>query len=303
MEIAANANRPEQASAALAAGAEGVGLMRTEFLFLERDRAPDEDEQYQSYRAMLDTLDGKPLIVRTLDIGGDKQLPYLPLPPEENPFLGVRGARLLLRRPELLETQLSAIYRAARHGPLSILFPMITSLHEVRTLRALCERLRTQLDAPAVPIGIMVEVPAAAAMADLLAPHVDFFSIGTNDLTQYTLAMDRQHPELAREADALHPAVLRMVRQTVNGANAHRRWVGVCGGVAGDPLGAAILAGLGVQELSMSPRDIAAVKATLRRTSSGQLARLAEDALACADASAVRALGARLELADEGGKS
>ena len=295
IEVAANANHPEQAAAAVKAGAEGVGLMRTEFLFLERDSAPSEDEQYQTYRGMLDALQGKPLIVRTLDIGGDKQVPYLNLPHEENPFLGVRGVRLLLRRPDLLEPQLRAIYRAASHGPLSIMFPMITSLEEVKALRAVCERIRQELAAPEVPLGIMVEVPAAVAMADQLAEHVDFFSIGTNDLTQYVLAIDRQHPELAREADALHPAVLRMIRQTVEGASRHNRWVGVCGGIAGDPLGAAILAGLGVQELSMSQRDIANVKAMLRRCSSGHLARLAADALRCPDVGAVRALAARLE--------
>ena len=294
VEIAANVNLPAQAVGALALGAEGVGLMRTEFLFLERDHAPDEDTQYAVYAAMLKALGGRPLIVRTLDIGGDKQVPHLNLPTEENPFLGVRGARLLLRRPDLMEPQLRALYRAARDvgepAALSIMFPMITSLEEVTALRAACERIRTELDAPTVPLGIMGEVPAAALLADRLAEHVDFFSIGTNDLTQYTLAIDRQHPDFAAEADSLHPSVLRLILQTVQGAARHGRWVGVCGGLGGDPFGALLLTGLGVHELSMSPRDIAPVKARLREAHLRALSQLAERALACASAQEVRAL-------------
>lgn len=295
VEIAANVNQPAQAVEAVTLGAEGVGLMRTEFLFLERDHAPDEDEQHDVYAAMLDALGGRPLIVRALDIGGDKQVPHLNLPKEENPFLGVRGARLLLRRPDLMEPQLRALYRAAGSGrPLSIMFPMITSLDEVIALRAACERIRAELGAPAVPLGIMVEVPSAALLADRLAEHVDFFSIGTNDLTQYTLAIDRQHPDLAAEADSLHPAVLRLIQLTVQGAARHGRWVGVCGGLAGDPFGALLLTGLGVHELSMSPRDIPAVKARLRDAHVRQLTELAGQALACASAEDVRALEATL---------
>ncbi|NWK46316.1 phosphoenolpyruvate--protein phosphotransferase [Ralstonia pickettii] len=300
VEIAANVNLPAQAVEALSLGAEGVGLMRTEFLFLERDHAPDEDTQYAVYAAMLKALGGRPLIVRTLDIGGDKQVPHLNLPTEENPFLGVRGARLLLRRPDLMEPQLRALYRAARDvgepAALSIMFPMITSLEEVTALRAACERIRAELDAPTVPLGIMVEVPAAALLADRLAEHVDFFSIGTNDLTQYTLAIDRQHPDLAAEADSLHPSVLRLIQQTVQGAARHGRWVGVCGGLAGDPFGALLLTGLGVHELSMSPRDIAPVKARLREAHLRALSQLAERALACASAQEVRALETSLPM-------
>ncbi|WP_019645396.1 phosphoenolpyruvate--protein phosphotransferase [Novispirillum itersonii] len=291
VEIAANINSADQVSMAVAQGAEGVGLMRTEFLFLERGTTPDEDEQYAAYRAMAQALDGKPLIVRALDIGGDKQVAHLNLPKEENPFLGVRGARLLLRRLDLLEPQMRALYRAARDGgTLSVMFPMITSVEEIQALTALCERIRTELNAPKVPLGIMVEVPAAAVQADVLARHVDFFSIGTNDLTQYTLAIDRQHPDLAAEADSLHPAVLRLIRQTVDGAARHGRWVGVCGGIAGDPFGAALLTGIGVQELSMTPRDIPAVKARLRRSSQANLKALALQALSCETAADVRAL-------------
>ncbi|MET3436176.1 phosphoenolpyruvate--protein phosphotransferase [Sphingomonas sp. 1185] len=291
--IAANVNRPDQVAEALAQGGEGVGLMRTEFLFLERGDSPSEDEQFAVYRAMIDALDGRPLIVRTLDIGGDKQVPHLHLPKEENPFLGVRGARLLLRRPDLLEPQLRALYRAAKEsGDLSIMFPMITSAAELVALRERCEAVRVALDAPVVPIGIMIEVPAAAVQADALAAHADFFSIGTNDLTQYTLAIDRQNPELASEADSLHPAVLRLIAMTVAGARRHDRWVGVCGGLAGDPFGAALLTGLGVTELSMTPRDLPAVKARLRTSELPALQALAARALEMESAADVRALDA-----------
>ncbi|KPN11873.1 PTS fructose transporter subunit IIA, partial [Xanthomonas arboricola pv. pruni] len=296
IDIGANVNLPDQVAMALTQGAEGVGLMRTEFLFLESGSTPSEDEQHATYLAMAQALDGRPLIVRALDIGGDKQVAHLELPHEENPFLGVRGARLLLRRPDLLEPQLRALYRAAKDGArLSIMFPMITSVPELITLRAICARIRAELDAPEVPIGIMIEVPAAAAQADVLARHADFFSIGTNDLTQYVLAIDRQNPELAAEADSLHPAVLRMIRSTIEGARKHDRWVGVCGGLAGDPFGASLLAGLGVQELSMTPNDIPAVKARLRGTALSTLQQLAEQALNCETAEQVRALEAQRE--------
>lgn len=300
LEIAANVNRADQVARALDAGAEGVGLMRTEFLFLEREHVPDEQEQYIAYRDMVRALGGRPLIVRTLDIGGDKQVPHLALPVEENPFLGVRGARLCLRRDELLLPQLRALVRAAAEGPLAIMFPMISTVDEVRQLRERLDAVRRELGAEDRPIsvGIMIEVPSAALLADRLAAHVDFFSIGTNDLTQYTLAVDRQHPELAGMADSLHPAVLRLIAHTVAGARRHGRWVGVCGGLAGEPLGAALLAGLGVQELSMSTGDIAGVKALLRRHRLGELRALADDALEAVDGDAVRALGRRLRSGD-----
>ncbi|WP_063534700.1 phosphoenolpyruvate--protein phosphotransferase [Burkholderia sp. MSMB1589WGS] len=290
IEIGANITRPAQVADALAQGADGVGLMRTEFLFLERRDAPDEDEQYACYKQMVDASGGRRLIIRTLDIGGDKQVPYLNLPHEANPFLGVRGLRLCLRRPDLFVPQLRALYRAAKAGPLWIMFPMVSTLDEARDALALAETVRAELDAPKVPLGIMVETPSAAALADHFAQVVDFFSIGTNDLTQYVLAIDREHPELARLAESLHPAVLRMIRQTVDGARRHRKWVGVCGGLAGDPLGASILAGLGVDELSMSARDVAAVKTRLRGARLDALQALALRALDCADVDAVRAL-------------
>ncbi|MGZ0003131.1 phosphoenolpyruvate--protein phosphotransferase [Burkholderia gladioli] len=290
LEIGANITRPAQVKAAIENGADGVGLMRTEFLFLERHDAPDEEEQYACYRQMVEASGGRHLIIRTLDIGGDKQVPYLNLPHESNPFLGVRGLRLCLRRPELFVPQLRALYRAAMHGPLWIMFPMVSTLDEARQAIALAETVRAELDAPKVPLGIMVETPSAAALADHFAELVDFFSIGTNDLTQYVLAIDREHPELARMAESLHPAVLRMIAQTVDGARRHRKWVGVCGGLAGEPLGAAILAGLGVDELSMSVRDIPAVKTRLRASRLDALRALARRALDAADVDAVSAL-------------
>lgn len=288
--VYANVANARQAAEAVAAGAEGVGLMRTEFLFIERDSAPDEEEQYAVYRDTLQALDGRPLIIRTLDIGGDKQVSYLDLPREENPFLGVRGARLLLARPDLLRTQLRALYRAAAHGPLSIMFPMITDLAEVDALRAECETVRAALQAPEVPLGIMVEVPAVAVRAERFARSVDFFSIGTNDLTQYVLAMDRQHPQLAAQADSLHPAVLALIAMTARAANEAGIHVGVCGGLAGDPLGARILAGLGVHELSMSAQDIAAVKTVIRAEALSAMQALAAHALEASSAAEVRRL-------------
>ena len=290
VEVAANVANAKQASVAIEAGAEGVGLMRTEFLFLERNSAPDEEEQYRVYRDMTEAMGGRTLIIRALDIGGDKKVPYLNLPQEENPFLGVRGARLLLTRQDLLYTQLRALYRAAAHGPIRIMFPMVTHTCEIEALRAHCERARAQVNGPQLKIGIMVEVPAVAVMAEKFAPLVDFFSVGTNDLTQYTLAIDRQHPELAPQADSLHPAVLDLIARTVAAAKKHGTWVGVCGGLAGDPLGARILTGLGVDELSMSAQDVAAVKATLRGDSYAAMQLLAQRALAAGSADEVRAL-------------
>jgi phosphocarrier protein FPr len=291
--IGANVNQPHQVVAALSEGAEGVGLMRTEFLYLERSDEPSEDEQFETYLNMANNLEGRELIVRALDIGGDKQVPQLALPQEDNPFLGVRGSRLLLRRSDLLQPQLRALYRAVKAGArLSIMFPMVTSINELIRLRALCEDVRDSLNAPVCPIGVMIEVPAAALEARAMAKHADFFSIGTNDLTQYCLAMDRQNPALASEADSLHPAVLKLIKLTVDGAKGQDCWVGACGGIAGDPLGAAILSGLGVTELSMTPLDIPAVKARLRQSSMEELKALAQKALEAETTEDVRVLGA-----------
>ncbi|HEY8965728.1 MAG TPA: phosphoenolpyruvate--protein phosphotransferase, partial [Candidatus Methylacidiphilales bacterium] len=290
IEVAANIKQTGEAASAVEMGAEGVGLMRTEFLFLDRGTAPTEDEQYEAYRDMIRDLNGLPLILRTLDIGGDKLASYIALPKEENPFLGIRGLRLCLRQPEIFLPQLRAIYRASAHGPVKIMFPMVTTVEDFREAREHAEAVRAEIGADRLDLGIMVEVPAAALMARELAREVDFFSIGTNDLTQYVLAMDRLHASLAKNVDGLHPAVLRLVEATVNGARAEGKWVGVCGGVAGDPLGAILLAGLGVSELSVSPPAIPAVKAALRRLSLLEARHLAARALACPTATAVRQL-------------
>ena len=288
VEVVANIGGVEDARKAAALGAEGVGLLRTEFLFLQRDQPPSEDEQYAVYRDIVTAMQGQPVIVRTLDIGGDKPLPYLNLPAEENPFLGQRGIRLCLAHPNILREQLRAIFRAAAHGPLRIMFPMIADLQELRAARKLIDEIRATTDAPPVEIGIMIEVPAAALMADLFAPEIDFFSIGTNDLTQYTLAMDRTNPLVAAHADGLHPAVLRLIERTVQGAHAAGKWVGVCGELGSDPLAVPILIGLGVDELSVSAPAVPTVKAQIRGLTLADCRDQAQRALGCATAADVR---------------
>lgn len=290
VEVVGNIGKAAEATAAVEAGAEGIGLMRTEFLFLERDTPPSEDEQYEAYSEMTRALNGLPLILRTLDIGGDKIASYISLAKEENPFLGVRGIRLCLRQPGIFLPQLRAIYRASTTGPIKIMFPMISTLEELHEAKQVAEQVRQELGVPPVEIGIMVEVPSTVLMAAEFAKHVDFFSVGTNDLTQYTLAMDRMHAALAKNVDGLHPAILRMIDMTVRAAKGAGKWVGVCGGVAGDPLGAAILSGLGVAELSMSLPSIAAVKSSLRKIKLADAEKLARRALACSTAAEVRQL-------------
>ena len=290
VEVVANIGAPAEAAAAVEAGAEGVGLLRTEFLFLGRDEPPDEDEQHAALVEMVTALNGLPLVVRTMDIGGDKQVPYIDLPAEEGSFLGIRGIRLSLARPDLFDAQLRAIYRASREGPLSIMFPMVARLEDLDAAMVHAEAARAAVGADPVDVGVMVEVPSAALMAAELARRCQFLSIGTNDLTQYVLAMDRTHPVLARQADALHPAVLRLVSAVVEAARSTDAWVGVCGGVAGEPEGALILAGLGVDELSVSIPAVAAVKARLRSVSLDAARDLARRALACTTATEVRGL-------------
>jgi phosphoenolpyruvate-protein phosphotransferase len=296
IEVFANLGSTADARRAVEAGAEGVGLLRTEFLFLDRPTLPDEDEQTEQLTEIATVLDGRPLIVRTLDAGADKPLPALSMPPEQNPFLGVRGIRLSLARPELLTTQLRAALRVAAAGhPLKLMLPMVATLDEITTTQDLLHRARreTGVDAP-LPLGIMVEIPAAALTAARLAPHVDFFSIGTNDLTQYTMAAERGDARLATLLDGPQPAVLRLIHETVRAANAHDRWVGVCGELAGDPAAAVLLAGLGVTELSMAPGLVAAVKQALRSVSLAQARAAAITALDAESADAARALGRAL---------
>jgi phosphocarrier protein FPr/phosphocarrier protein len=292
IEIFANLASPGDAHRAVAAGAEGCGLLRTEFLFHDRADAPSEDEQAAVYEAVARGLGGRPLIVRTLDAGGDKPLPYLPLPHEENPALGLRGVRLSLARPDLLATQMRAILRAAPAGDIRIMAPMIVDITELRFVRALLDRSAADLGVDVVPLGIMVETPAAALLAGSLAAEADFLSVGTNDLTQYALAADRGNPATAARIDALHPAVLRLIAATGEGARRHDKWFGICGGVASDPLAAAILIGLGATELSATPAAIPALKAAVRGLTMDGCHALAARALEAETAEAVRILAA-----------
>lgn len=290
VEVVANIGAVQEAASVIESGAEGVGLLRTEFLFLDRDHSPDEDEQYQALCDMIFALQGLPMIVRTMDIGGDKPVSYLGLSDLDLSFLGLRGFRLSLARPDLAHTQLRAIFRAAKHGPIRLMFPMIATVNDFLRAREMAEKVRREIGGGKVELGVMIEVPSAVTMAPELAGLADFFSIGTNDLTQYTLAVDRTHPLLAKRADSLHPAVLRLIESTVKAAHDKGKWVGVCGGLAADPLGALILAGLGVDELSMPPALVPQIKAALRREEMATLSKLARKALSLRDARAVRAL-------------
>jgi multiphosphoryl transfer protein len=292
VEVVANIGGLEDAQEAGNKGAEGVGLLRSEFVFLDRAKAPTEDEQAEIYTAIAKALTpGQPLVIRTLDVGGDKPLPYLPIAPEENPFLGERGIRVGLDRPEVLRTQVRAILRAADAGAkIHVMFPMIATIEDFRQAKAIFEQERAALGVASVPLGIMVEVPSVAVMAPQFAAEVDFFSVGTNDLTQYTLAMDRGHPRLAPQVDGLNPAVLGLIAQATKAAREAGRWVGVCGGMASDPQAVPILVGLGVDELSVSVPAIPAVKAQVRSLSLAQCQDLAARALTADSAAAVRAL-------------
>ena len=272
-------------------GGEGVGLLRSEFLFMGRASAPSEEEQAQCYEAILKSVGPeRPVVIRTLDVGGDKPLPYLPIPREDNPFLGERGIRVGLDRPEVLRTQLRAILRASTAGKVAVMFPMIATVQELRDAKAMLAEEAKSLGIAPIKCGIMVEVPSVPMLMHSFADEADFFSIGTNDLTQYTLAMDRGHPKLAPKVDALNPAVLRLIAQTINGAHARHRVVGICGGVAGDPQAVPILLGLDIDELSVSLPAIPTVKAQIRRLSLTSCRELAQRALNCSTVEEVRAL-------------
>jgi phosphoenolpyruvate-protein phosphotransferase len=291
IEVFANLGSVDDAAAAVRAGAEGCGLLRTEFLFLDRADAPTEAEQQALYAAIATTLDDRPLIVRTLDIGGDKPVPYLPSRPEENPALGQRGVRLSLARPDLLETQLRAILAAVPGAQCRIMLPMISDVGEVDAVRAVLDRAMLAIGrTERVQLGVMVETPAAAMIADQLAARVDFLSIGTNDLTQYALAADRGNAAVASMVDALHPAVLRLIARTVEGAGRYGRWVGVCGSLGSDPRAAPLLVGLGITELSAVPAIVPEVKAAVRAITMSAARALAQRALAATSAAEVRAL-------------
>ena len=298
IEIVANIGTPEEAVEAPHYGAEGVGLLRTEFLFMERETAPDEDEQTAAYQSILQTMGQRSVVVRTLDIGGDKPASYLKMHPEMNPFLGVRGVRLSLAHPDLFQIQLRALLRAGAGHNLKIMFPMVATLEEVYAVRKQLEQARATLEARSADyvrkfeVGIMVEVPSAAVMADVLASApeaVDFFSIGTNDLAQYTLAADRTNTGVGKLADALHPSVLRLIRMVIEAAHARGKWVGLCGELAGNPLAAPVLLGLGLDEFSMTAKAVPLIKQVIRRFSDTEARNIAERALALGNATEVRA--------------
>ena len=262
VEVCGNIGQPEDVLGVIANGGDGVGLFRTEFLYMDRDNAPTEEEQYESYKFVLEKMEGKQVVIRTLDIGGDKTLPYLPLPEEMNPFLGYRAIRLCLDRKEIFKVQLRALLRASVYGNLCVMFPMISGLEEFQNAKAVVEECKAELRAEgkeysdSIQWGIMVEIPAAAVYADELAKHVDFFSIGTNDLIQYTLAADRMSEKVSYLYNPMHPAVLRLIKMTIDGAHKHGKWVGMCGEMAGDEAAIPTLVEYGLDEFSMSATSI-----------------------------------------------
>jgi len=290
IEVFANLGAVEEAALAVGNGAEGCGLLRTEFLFMERATPPSEAEQFAAYQAIADALAGRPLIIRTLDVGADKPAPYLALAREENPALGVRGVRVSLAFPELLRTQLRAILRVRPAGQIQVMLPMVVALAEFRAVRDVLAELATSMGASLPKLGVMVETPAAAVLSDMIAAEADFLSIGTNDLAQYALAMDRTSPQLAAQVDAMHPAVLRLVQQAATGGARHGRTVSVCGGLASELAAAPILIGLGVTELSASPAIVPELKAAIRELTMAQCRDVAARALIQISAAEVRAL-------------
>lgn len=284
LEICANIGTPQEAQQAMKYGADGVGLFRSEFLFMDRDALPTEDEQFEAYRTAAQTMADKPLIIRTLDVGGDKKLPTLELPHEDNPFLGFRAIRMTLSHPEIFRPQLRAILRAAAYGDVRVMFPMIGSMDQLREAKALLREQEQTLQAEGVPtgpvkVGMMVEIPAAAVLAEEFAKEVDFFSIGTNDLTQYTLAVERGNAAVAHLYAPEHPAVLRLIAMTAQAAAERHIPCGMCGEAAGDPKLAPAFVGMGVNELSMSPRRVPAVRKLLSGLTMDECRQAAEKLL------------------------
>ncbi len=294
VEVVANVGNVEDARLGLENGAEGIGLLRTEFLFLNRNQAPDEQTQYRAYRTILNLMAKRPVVVRTLDIGGDKEVPYYNFGRDANPFLGYRAIRISLDRPEEFKVQLRALLRAGAGHDLRVMFPMISTLDEVRQAKALFNEAVGALIANkeefalGVQVGIMVEIPSVSLLAERFAREVDFFSVGTNDLTQYTLAAERGNPRLSHLNDACHPAVLYQIHQVVQAAHGHGKWVGVCGELAGDPQAIPLLLGLGVDELSISPALIPHAKHVIRKWDSREAKKLAVRALNLESAAEVR---------------
>ncbi|MDN6063089.1 MAG: phosphoenolpyruvate--protein phosphotransferase, partial [Staphylococcus simulans] len=288
VELAANIGTPNDLPGVVENGAEGIGLYRTEFLYMGRDQMPTEDEQFEAYKAVLEAMKGKRVVVRTLDIGGDKELPYLDLPEEMNPFLGYRAIRLCLAQPEIFRPQLRALLRASVYGKLNIMFPMVATIQEFRDAKALLEEERQNLKNEGVEVsddievGIMVEIPSTAALADVFAKEVDFFSIGTNDLIQYTMAADRMSERVSYLYQPYNPAILRLVQRVIEASHAEGKWTGMCGEMAGDQTAIPLLLGLGLDEFSMSATSILKARRLIRNLSEAQMKDLAAKAVNCA---------------------
>jgi len=290
VELAANIASPGDLERVLDNDAEGIGLFRSEFLFMDRNAAPSETEQFEAYKTVLEGMKDKPVIIRTMDIGGDKEVSYLDMPKEMNPFLGYRAIRYCLNEPEIFRIQMRALLRAGVYGNLKIMLPMISAVHEVRTVKAMIEDLKTELKSEGlefnanVPLGIMIEIPAAAIASDLLAKEVDFFSIGTNDLIQYTVAVDRMNESIADLYTAYHPAVLRLIKMTIENGHKAGKWVGMCGSVAGDLNLMPLLLGLGLDEFSMSPANILKARERVTSLSKSEAEAMVDDLLCLATA-------------------
>ena len=285
VELAANIGTPKDVEGVLANGGEAVGLYRTEFLYMGRDNFPTEEEQFEAYKAVLEAMGDKPVVVRTLDIGGDKELPYLHLPKEMNPFLGYRAIRLCLDDTDLFRTQLRALLRASAYGKLRIMFPMIATLNEFRSAKALLLKEKAKLVAEGVTVseeievGMMVEIPSAAVLADQFAKEVDFFSIGTNDLIQYTMAADRMNEKVSYLYQPYNPSILRLVKMVIDAAHKEGKWTGMCGEMAGDQTAIPLLLGLGLDEFSMSATSILPARSLISKLSKAEMADLAAEAL------------------------
>lgn len=285
VELAANIGTPKDVEGVLGNGGEAVGLYRTEFLYMGRDNFPTEDEQFEAYKSVLEAMGEKPVVVRTLDIGGDKELPYLHLPKEMNPFLGYRAVRLCLDDTDLFRTQLRALLRASAYGKLRIMFPMIATLNEFRSAKALLLEEKANLNAEGVTVseeievGMMVEIPSAAVLADQFAKEVDFFSIGTNDLIQYTMAADRMNEKVSYLYQPYNPSILRLVKMVIDAAHKEGKWTGMCGEMAGDQTAIPLLLGLGLDEFSMSATSILPARSLISKLSKAEMAELAAEAL------------------------
>ncbi|WP_278925819.1 phosphoenolpyruvate--protein phosphotransferase [Staphylococcus auricularis] len=296
VELAANIGTPDDLDGVIENGAEGIGLYRTEFLYMGRDELPSEEEQFEAYKKVLETMDGKRVVVRTLDIGGDKELPYMNLPKEMNPFLGYRAIRLCLDQPDIFRPQLRALLRASTYGKLNIMFPMVATIQEFRDAKALLEEEKANLEQEGVEVsddielGIMVEIPSTAALADVFAKEVDFFSIGTNDLIQYTMAADRMSERVSYLYQPYNPAILRLVKQVIEASHKEGKWTGMCGEMAGDEVAIPLLLGLGLDEFSMSATSILKARRQIANLSKNEMNELSNRAIDCATSDEVQTL-------------